>query len=398
MNIIEYAYKNNRTFRESRFTEIDALMFAQLSYDKFEKVTSYLKSDWQNNYRVKDFYCAEFFEDMFCDAITDEDNQSLLTALAASRRYRDVKIRDITAINNSGQLAAKENDMQFAAMTFELDDQTIVVAFRGTDGSMIGWKEDFDLSAMDEIPSQKAAAKYIDRMFRRWGGLRGKKIYVAGHSKGGNLAVYGACMCAPEIRRNIAEVFSFDGPGFSKNTRGLIEQAIAEVPIKITRIIPDQSLVGILLSGYGECKVVKSNAFGIMQHASYSWEIVGESFKFLEKQSWGSAFADRTIESWLENATDEQRERILLTIFEILEENNLNSVNDLKNISATDVRNLAKEFKRVDTEVQHEMGEIFRGLISSAFSNIVKTPSEKPFGEKLFSEKHRETEPLEPKE
>lgn len=377
MDIVEYALKNMKRFSESQFTEIDALILAQLSYDKFERVTTLLKSDWQNNYRVKDFYRAEFFEDMFCDAITDEDNQRLLTAMAASRRYRDVKIRDITTINNSGQLA-EETDMQFAAMTFELDDQTIVVAFRGTDGSMIGWKEDFDLSVMDEIPSQKAAAKYIDRTFRRWGGLRGKKIYVTGHSKGGNLAVYGACLCSPEIRRNIIEAFSFDGPGFSANTRRLIEGAIADTPVKITRIIPEQSLVGILLSGYGECKIVKSNAFGIMQHASYSWEIEDGSFKYLESQSWGSAFLDRTIESWLENATDEQREKILVTLFDILEENNIKSVNDLRNLSGTDVKRLAKEFKKIDNEVQHEMSEIFKGLIASAVSNIVRTPNERP--------------------
>lgn len=378
MDIVEYALKNMKRFSESQFTEIDALILAQLSYDKFERVTTLLKSDWQNNYRVKDFYRAEFFEDMFCDAITDEDNQRLLTALAASRRYRDIKIRDITVINNSGQLATAEKDMQFAAMTFELDDQTIVVAFRGTDGSMIGWKEDFELSVTDEIPSQKAAAKYIDRTFRRWGVLRGKKIYVTGHSKGGNLAVYGACLCSPEIRRNIIEAFSFDGPGFSTNTRRLIESAIAEAPVKITRVIPEQSLVGILLSGFGECKVVKSNAFGIMQHASYSWEIEGDNFKYLDRQSWGSTFLDRTIESWLENATDEQREKILVTLFDILEENNIKSVNDLRNLSGTDVKRLAKEFKKIDNEVQHEMSEIFKGLIASAVSNIVRTPNERP--------------------
>lgn len=134
MDIISYVLGSSRTFSELPFNEVDSLVLAQFSYAKLEAVDQAAGRRWRSGARIKDYYMAEYFDRVFCDAITDDENIRLLAALSASRRFRDVVIRDITALSSS------ERSMQFAAMIFDIDSNTSVAAFRGTDGSLVGWK------------------------------------------------------------------------------------------------------------------------------------------------------------------------------------------------------------------------------------------------------------------
>ena len=365
MDIISYVLGSHSTFAEKPFNEVDSLVLAQLSYAKLEAADTAAGRRWRSGGRIKDYYMAEYFDRFFCDAITDDQNRRLLTALSASRRFRDIVIRDITALNSS------ERSMQFAAMIFDIDSSTSVAAFRGTDGSLVGWKEDFLLSFQDEIPSQLEAAAYLNRHFGGWGGSRGKRLYVTGHSKGGNLAVYAACMCSQNVRRSIAGVHSMDGPGFSSKAGEIIEKVISDGGINVTRINPEFSLVGMLLRNYGERKVVRNYASGIiMQHSAYSWEVKGDSFDYIEEQDWKSQYLDRTMSRWLEEATDEERERVVETLFDTLDANGLKSVADLTGMSHSDVLNLIRELNKVDNDTKDVITGILKSFAVSAVSSI----------------------------
>ncbi|MGN0673765.1 MAG: Mbeg1-like protein [Anaerovoracaceae bacterium] len=364
MDIISYVLGSSRTFSELPFNEVDSLVFAQLSYAKLEAVDRAAGRIWRSGARIKDYYMAEYFDKIFCDAITDDENRRLLAALSASRRFRDVVIRDITALSSS------EKSMQFAAMIFDIDSNTSVAAFRGTDGSLVGWKEDFLLSFQDEIPSQIEAAAYLDRHFGRRG-RRGRKLYVTGHSKGGNLAVYAACMCSGDVRSCIEAAYSMDGPGFSSRAGEVIEKVIAESGLNVIRINPELSLVGMLLRNYGECRIVRNYASGIiMQHSAYSWEVKEDCFDYIEEQDWKSQYLDRTISKWLEEATDEERERVVETLFETLDANGLKSVSDLMGMSHTDILNLIRELNKADEGTKEVITGILKSFAVSAVSSI----------------------------
>lgn len=368
MNITDYVLKNTNTIAETGFNSVDALALAQFSYAKLEHMLLVEGDAIMKTARIKDFLKSEYFDAMFSDGITDTNNRDFMYEICASRRFRDIRIVDISSEQNFCE------DKQFAAMIFELDNKTDVVAFRGTDGSLVGWKEDLILSFRDEIPSHSAAVAYIDQFYGRKGPRRGRRLYITGHSKGGNLAIYASAMAEPSIRKNIVKVFSLDGPGFSRNTSDQISEALKETPLDIERIIPKGSVIGVLLNAFGNCTVVSSDEWGIMQHMAYSWEIDEETLYYVvvEAQNWGSEFVDRTIENWLEFATDEQRELVVETIFALLEDNQLQTVSDLKALSAGDAIDLISQLRHMDEETRIVAREIIRNLARSAVNNITK--------------------------
>lgn len=183
MNILDYVKNTTRTFEEMPLNPVDSLVLSQLSYARLEFAEpkpENLLDRLRRGVTVADFFRNEWFEKIFCDGISDSDNMNLMAYAVASRRYRNLKIRDIVGDFD------KSSEKQFGAMIFRLDANTDFVAFRGTDGSMLGWKEDFNLSFMNEVPSQSEAVEYLERNYgsgNRKG--RNRRFYVGGHSKGG---------------------------------------------------------------------------------------------------------------------------------------------------------------------------------------------------------------------
>ena len=79
----------------------------------------------------------------------------LLQQIAKSSRFGALTVRDAVSVLN--------DEIQFAAMTVDLPDGTHIIAFRGTDGSLTGWREDFAMSFESPVPAQAAAQKYLER-------------------------------------------------------------------------------------------------------------------------------------------------------------------------------------------------------------------------------------------
>ena len=101
-------------------------------------------------------------------------------------------------------------DKQFAAVTYVIPNGPTVVAFRGTDSTIIGWKEDFMIS-YTSVPSQDLALSYAIKHVGEADG----DVIILGHSKGAHLALFAAAHLEEKYQDKLLHVYLNDGPGFN---------------------------------------------------------------------------------------------------------------------------------------------------------------------------------------
>lgn len=216
-----------------------------------------------------------------------------------------------------------EEETQFCAMAVLLPDGSAFLVFRGTDATLVGWKEDFNMSFLDTVPAQLAAADYVRRFAAGFSG----PLRLGGHSKGGNLSVFAAVCCPAEIRDRIKAVFSFDGPGFTRYL--LSKPGYPELLTRIFTFVPQSSVVGMLLERKEPYTVVRSGQAGLLQHDPYSWEVLGGGFAEVEEVTPGSRMADRALTAWLAGLTPQQRETVVDTVYGLLSSGDANLVEEV---------------------------------------------------------------------
>lgn len=245
-----------------------------------------------------------------------ETDLALLRALAESPRFARLGL-----CRCADRFVPKE-ETQFAALTVLLDDGSAFLAFRGTDGTLVGWKEDFNLSFMDVVPAQLEAAGYIQDFAASFPG----QLRLGGHSKGGNLAAAGSALSAVKVRDRIASVWSFDGPGL--NPYLLARPGYQELRTRLRSFVPRSSVVGLLLAHEEPHTVVDSDQQGLFQHDPYSWQVLGPDFVRLEEVDAGSRLIDRTLKNWLAGLTGVQRETVADTLYELLSSGDAKTVKE----------------------------------------------------------------------
>ena len=252
-------------------------------------------------------------------------------------------------------------------MVAECQDNTYFVAFRGTDDTLVGWKEDFNMSYILAVPSQLEAVSYLEKVAEK---VRGK-LRLGGHSKGGNLAVYAAVQCKEEIQERIIEIYNNDGPGFSKEM--LISEPYNRVRERIWTIVPQTSVVGMLLEHEEEYLVTKSSQSGIMQHDPLSWEVLGAKFVYLDDVKKNSRILDRTLKNWINKMTREQREEFVMVLFHVIDETGAKNLSELSEDKLGNLGALiktAKAVKHMTAEDQEMLVKVVRGLIK-AYKDVV---------------------------
>ncbi|AEC02528.1 Mbeg1-like protein [Parasphaerochaeta coccoides] len=310
-NIIDYTWDENRTFAEKSFTEVDSLVLSQLSYMNFTGLETSLEGMAAGN--LAPVSLAEFLEagipdDFFKQAVDEKHNRELISVLRQSHRFASVGLAYYV---NSFDV---DTEKQFSALTFLLEDGTAYVAFRGTDATFIGWKEDFNMAFMTPIPSQEEAADYL----RNVHGLIGRPLRIGGHSKGGNLAVYAALRCADRMEQDIIAVYDHDGPGFHED----IHREFKDHPLwkKVKATVPHASIIGMLLhNNLAEYTIVGSRRVGILQHDPFSWKISPEGdFVVADGLSPDAVVFNRTMEMWLSSLDDEGRERFIDALYSVV--------------------------------------------------------------------------------
>ena len=215
-------------------------------------------------------------------------------------------------------------DVQLAALTFYLPDGTAFVAFRGTDDTVVGWKEDFNLSYMLATEGQRRAAEYLTRHFSG----QSISIRVGGHSKGGNLAMYAAVCAEKAVRDRIIAVYNNDGPGFLKEFTET--EAYRDMVPRFICTVPEKAVIGTLLNSKAFQHVVKSTASGIFQHDGFSWNVLGNRFVEVDRRSDSSIALEMTLHQWLEEQNESNRRTFVNTMFGLLESTGRSTIGEIK--------------------------------------------------------------------
>lgn len=358
-NIKDYLkWRGDLSFKVSPFNEVDNLILSEISYLNLDGILKKKRTTIQS--AIED-YLTKYDEKAILSQFPLHKNPiSFFKGVKDSKRFGHLKI--MYYINK----VSKKEEKQFSAMIIKLNYNTIYVAFKGTDNTLIGWKEDFNMSFMNEVPSQLEAVAYLNQHIH----FLNRKIYIGGHSKGGNLAVYASVHCKKNIQKRIKQIYNNDGPGFLEDFM-LLPKYNSILP-KIVTIIPETSIIGMLLNHKEEYKVVKSTALGIWQHDCLSWEVAKDHFITIKEVDETSSKIRKTITDWLQNIDKKKREVFINTLFKILENNKIETVEDVARLKLRKIPGLVREFTRIDEETKKIMMELLKELMREANKNFDK--------------------------
>ncbi len=274
------------------------------------------------------------------------EDEGFLYALLRCERFTGLRLTGFV------NLCDHDKEEQFSAMTVMLPDDSIVIAYRGTDRTIIGWKEDFNMCFADVIPSQTDAVGYLEdaaSFFK-------KDIYVCGHSKGGNLAIYASSFCCETTQRRIAAVRNFDGPGLNEakiNTEGF-----SRIVDRTRTYVPESSIVGIMLEHIEDFKVVQCDAKGFLQHHVYSWELARGDFLIKPGLRNTSHFFDAAMRNWLAQITPESRERLVDGVFSVISMADAHTIDELLNGKTTIL--MLRGMRQLDEETKDIINQAYK--------------------------------------
>ena len=299
---------------DTPFNELDMLMLTELTYLPFDQIVS---DQMSPDCTCRLFEAAEKLPQDLSMLVT-KNRLKLLEKVASSTRFKNIKLMGY--VNDIDPDVQK----QFAAMIFKIKPETYVLTFRGTDDSIIGWKEDFHMTYMDQVPAQKTAVNYLRKAMDALPG----QFILTGHSKGGNLASYAASQIEPEYQERIQSIYSYDAPGLNHSV--ITSQGYQTISDKIKRYIPQGSIVGMMLETPKQAQIVKSTAIGgLAQHDTFSWQISDQTFVLLDNLNPDSLQVDKTLKNWVDSVSDEELKDFFDLFFGLILDAGISSINDL---------------------------------------------------------------------
>ena len=354
--IFDYLKANQYdSFYDKEFTVLDALALTELAYLPFEDLVP-AEISVQNYISLQ--HLAEQFEEKFQGkypplGMVNAHRLKLLSYLSSFKRYKHIR-----ALGFANDVSL-DSQKQFAAITYQIRPKEYLVVFRGTDDSIIGWKEDFHLTYMKEIPAQLAARDYLKEVLDKLDG----KVWLAGHSKGGNLATYAACHVETSIQDRVQKVYSFDAPGLHSSIRN--SDNFKAIEGKILSIIPENSIVGMMLETPETDLVVKSKTFGLLQHLMVSWEIEGDQFKVVPKVTEDSIQVDQTLKTWTASLSEEELRDFFDLFFGLFIEADIHRFGDITVDTPVKIQKLIENRRNLTPEQATMMDRLSRQLIDT---------------------------------
>ncbi len=343
----------NISFREASMNEVDSLVLCQFAYLKFDGIVPGVEENLPS-VRLKDLEKHPDYEKLYADERYEKVNRKLVAAMLAGKRYRNMKM------NCYVNIIEKEWETQFSAVTLLLEDGTLYVAFRGTDETIVGWKEDFNMAFLSPVPGQEYSVQYLNSV----GSRLHRPFYVGGHSKGGNLAVYSAMNCRPEIQDRIIKVYSMDGPGFRPEV--LRESDYSMIARRVEKILPHSSLVGMLFESDMHFKVVESRTFGLLQHNPYTWLVKDGRLVEVKDIYESRKQMDNTLNEWILSLDEEQLRTFVDTLFQVI---NASQAEDLIQFTAEwrkSMNGIVAALREVDDQTASILREVIRSLFDIA--------------------------------
>lgn len=348
-------WRGDLTLEQDGLNPVDALILSCLSYLHFDGIIP--EGETEKSPTIAETEAAfSTLPDCAARQRVPEDGQ-LLKRLAESRRFAGMRLSHYVSQFDP------EEQKQFSAVTIALGNGEAFVSFRGTDNTLVGWKEDFNMSFLDSVPAQRAAAVYLQAAAESFHG----KLWVGGHSKGGNLAVFAASSCSGAQPR-ILGVFNHDGPGFD---RAFLERAeYRSILDKIHTFIPQSSVVGMLLEHEETYTVIHSGQRGILQHDPYTWEVLGPDFVRLDSITSSSRVIDQTMKRWVAEMDVSQRERFFDALYEILSATNVQTFSELTSGWLKNARAVLHAVKGMDEETRKIVSTTLTMLFSAAKQSV----------------------------
>ena len=351
-NIIDYVlWRGDIPFSQVPLGAVDALVLSYLSYMPYDGLVSgEFSADGALLCDAAEYFLEHGLSSS-CMIDSVRDDCRLLEAIRDSERFGTLRL--------TGYVNRFDPDVQeqFSAITFLPPAGAAFVAFRGTDSSVVGWKEDFNMSFSGEVPAQGAALDYIVRA----ASALCVPVVLGGHSKGGNLAVYAGVFAPKAVQERIVCVYNFDGPGF--NEQVIASEEFHQIDMRIHTFVPQSSLIGILLWHAEPFIVVRSDAGGLFQHNPYSWQLMGGRFIVLPERTRESRLAEETIKSWLSTLDHEERRRVIDGVYGVLSASDGRNVSDL--FEGRNIRAILKAVSGMDEETKEIIVDSFKRLGSS---------------------------------
>ncbi len=349
-NIIDYVkHWGEYSLMEVPFNEVDSLVLCQLVYLHYGNFVPGL--DKRNApVSIQSIYAHPDRDTILDDYWYRENNKELFSAVAESKRFGSLKMNYYVDIINEQEQA------QFSAMTYVLEDKNTYIAYRGTDATIVGWKEDLNLAFSKPLHSQHLAAEYMDRVAGYIAGC----FYTGGHSKGGNLAVYAAMNCSPRTREKLIKIFNNDGPGFRPEIKA--QGKYEEITDRMVKFVPRSSLVGTLLEDEEDFVVVESKGVGLLQHNAYSWKIENGAFIRARNMADGKIMRDAALNEWILSLTEEEIHAFVDTLYEVVTASEASDVfafgADWKNC----LQNIFEAAKGIDETTRKVISRIIRSF------------------------------------
>lgn len=355
-NMIDYIdWRGDLSLEKDPFNEVDNLILAELAYVPFD---NYVPGNEEEGSVTLADVGKRFFEDHPDKEELDKWNKSprVLKKAMKATRFKNMRLRwFLNEMDN-------EREQQLAVVTFELEDGTSYVAFRGTDGTLVGWKEDFNMAYMFDTLGQLHAAAYMDDHFM----TSERPLRLGGHSKGGNFAMFAGMFCSQEVREEIQWIYSNDGPGFHDKVMEM--EGYKESVSKIISIIPESSVVGMLLGNKNENIVVKSDADGFGQHDPLSWQVKRKTFVKAAELAESSVLLDKTLTKWLATLKMEERQIFVDSLYDAIAASGAATIEEM---NANPVKCYSAIIKAA-TKLPKEESKV----IKEAFGKLAKTGSD----------------------
>lgn len=342
--------------RMAPWNEIDSLAMARFAYLIFDRIEMDPEETIASlTDKMKDFTDSQF---------RYPGDGDLARGLGASRRFRSFRVTDYQMHND------EKAEKQFSAITVHLPSRKMYLSFLGTDDSLYGWKEDFNLSFMEHIPAQQEALEYVKEVADKY---PDEKMILGGHSKGGNIAIYAGLYAPEPIQDRIEEINNYDGPGFL--TSLVEENRENKVVPRIHTYIPQSSVIGRVLEGMTQPEEIHSEEKGIYQHDIYSWQVMRDHMVRVENDSNTRIVVNGMLREWLIHTTLQQREVFVDGVYEVLSATNCRTFDEFNTRLLKNMPTMLKSFSALDEEERKtimEMITLFARTYADSFSEHVR--------------------------
>lgn len=351
-HLIDYLEKvENLTFDQEPLNILDKVCINEIGYLTYEKWLT--ASDLKKPINLHDFAEGKELNPDYSFMVTKE-RVELAEAIVRSRRFASL------SLSNYRSVLDKEVEKQFAAMIFslpELDYHQLV--FRGTDDSVIGWKEDFQLTYSREIPAHRSAMTFLEDHLPNLSG----RITVSGHSKGGNLALYSAVQSSTSLREKIAELLLLDSPGLMKSL--LEKPSYQELKARMTVIRPQDSVVGVMLYWDRPAQLVAAEGIGFAQHNALTWEVdlVANDFVYEDQPTELSQRLEETFQEWIETLPNQELKQVCDLVFDTILDSGIESLDDIGIQALPQIGQMLQEFGNLSDKQKKVLQDGFNQLL-----------------------------------